>query len=309
MFPHRYRIGLCADLHFWHNNAYQFGGEGSLQLQPCSDLLLAELLTQLEKAQVDMVIHLGDVTCGGGYFDMPRADFYNTLKLVHKEFERLPQPIYALPGNHDCPPGGGNWAFFEQLWGLTAGTGATVDLPNARLILLNTQGHRQDQIELARPTDPVYGWVNELELLRLEDALATAGDRPVLLFCHQLLRPWTGAHNPWAPHFFGVRNSASVLEIMARYSNVRAVFQAHAHRFDVHQTLLGKRNCHFVVIPALIEFPLAWMSLELTASQAQLHLQQLPLPELVQLSKQSGDGQAWRLGKPIWGDIEIDLRS
>lgn len=309
MHSHHYRLGLCADLHFWRNGAYQFGGNGSLQLQPCSELLFAELLAQLERTRLDLVIHLGDVTCGGGYFEMQRADFYAALRLVRNEFARLPVSSYAVPGNHDCPPGGGNWSFFERLWGLTSGTGVTVDLPSARLILLNTQGHRPDQIDLARPTDPVYGWVNEIELLRLEEGLASAGDRPVLVFCHQLLRPWAGNHNLWEPHFYGVRNSECVLDVMARYGNVRAVFQAHAHRFDVHRAALGKRDCCFVVLPALIEFPLGWVSLDLTATRAQLCLQQLPLPELMQLSMESGEGQAWRLGKALWADMEIDLRS
>lgn len=309
MYSHHYRIGLFADLHFWHNGVFQIGGEGSLQLQPCSDLLLTELLAQLERAKLDLHLHLGDATCGGGYFNMPPTDFYSALKLVHGELARLSHPTYALPGNHDCPPGGGNWAFFERLWGLASGTGATVDLPTARLVLLNAQGHGPDQIDRARPTDPVYGWVSEIELLRLEEALATAGDRPVLIFCHQLLRPWVGNHNPWEPHFFGVRNSARVLDLLAQYGNVRAVFQAHAHRFDVHQAALGNQNCHFVVIPALIEFPLAWISLDVTATHVYMNLQQLPLPELIQLSLQSGDGQAWRLGKPVWAAMEIDLRA
>jgi hypothetical protein len=307
MTPERYQIGLCADLHFWDNGVCQFGSNGSLQLQPCSSAILATLLAELEQARLDVVIHLGDTTCGGGFFQMEREDFYSALDLVRREFRRLSAAAYALPGNHDCPPGGGNWSYFEQLWGLTSGTGLTLDLPPARLVLLNTQGHPQDQIEQARPTDPVYGWVNEIELLRLEEALATAGDKPVLLFCHQLLRPWIGNHNPWLPHFYAIRNGQAVLALMARYGNVRAVFQAHAHRFDVHAAPVGRGFCHFVVIPAVIEYPLGWLRLEVSRESIQLKLEQLPLPELARLSLQSGEGQAWRLGRPHWSGMTIDL--
>lgn len=304
----RFQIGLCTDTHFWNTGVCQYGSNGSLQLQPCSELLLATLLSEIELFKPDLVFHLGDATCGGGYFQMPGADFYAALNCVHQEFSRLSAAAYALPGNHDCPPGGGNWSYFEQLWGLVSGTGVTIDLPMARLVLLNTQGHSREQIEAALPTDPVYGWVSDVELLRLEDALATAGSKPVLLFCHQLLRSWAGNHNPWAPHFYGIRNADAVLAIMARYGNVRAVFQGHAHRFDVHRTVVGERCCLFVVTPAVIEYPLGWLNLELTSSEAQLRLHQLPVPELAQLSRESGEGQGWRVGEPNWAELRISLR-
>jgi hypothetical protein len=302
-----YQIGLFADLHFWQNGVCQFGSGGSLQLQPCSDAILATLLQELERAKLDLVLNLGDATCGGGFFQMPREEFYPALDLVQREVRRLSMPSFALPGNHDCPPGGGNWAYFEQLWGLTSGTGLTLDLPPARLVLLNTQGHPQDQIDQARPTDPVYGWVNEIELLRLEEALASAGSKPVLLFCHQLLRPWISNHHSWLPHFYAIRNAEAVLALMARYGNVRAVFQAHAHRFDIHVAPVGAHNCHFVVIPAVIEYPLGWLRLAIAPHQLKLHLEQLPLPELARLSLLSGDGQGWRLGLPHWADLTIQL--
>jgi hypothetical protein len=303
----RYRIGLCADTHFWHNGHWRFGSNGSLQLQPCSDLLLSALLEELEEQRLDLVLHMGDTTCGGGYFHMPREDFYTALDIVHKEFGLLTPSVYALPGNHDCPPGGGNWSYFERLWGLNAGTGATIDLPFMRLVFLNAQGHPNELIEDALPSDPAYGWVNEIELLRLEEALATAGNKPVMVFCHQLLRPWISNHTIWA-YFYGIKNADEVLAVLGRYGNVRAVFQAHAHRFDVHQTLLGGHPCHFVIVPAVIEYPVGWVSLDLSPTQVQMRLQRLPIPELSRLSLYSGRGQSWRSGLPQWADMTLDLK-
>lgn len=303
----RIRIGLCADTHYWHNGICHTGSNGSLQLQPCSDLILSTLLTELQREKPDLVLHLGDTTCGGGFFNMPREDFYTALDVVHDEFHRLSAETYALPGNHDCPPGGGDWSYFERLWGLMSGTGVTLDLPRARFVLLNAQGHDRHQIEEARPTDPAYGWVNEIELLRLEETLATAGDKPVIVFCHQLLRPWVSNHNPWA-YFYGVKNADDVLDVMARYGNVRAVFQAHAHRFDVHRATIGENPCHFVIIPALIEYPLGWMCLDLNPDTLAMQLRRLPMPDLARLSLKSGEGQAWRLGLPQWSPMEIDLK-
>jgi 3',5'-cyclic AMP phosphodiesterase CpdA len=307
MMPTHYRIGLCTDLHFWDTSHCHVGGYGSLQLQPCSDWLFAQLLQEFAAAHLDLVFHLGDATCGGGFFTMPQTAFYESLALVHREFQRLATPVYALPGNHDCPPGGGDWSYFEQLWGGHRGHGHTIDLPGVRLVLLNAQGHDADQIDAARPADPVYGWLHDWELLRLEEALATAGGRPVVLFCHQLLLPWVGNHEPWQPHFYGVRNSGAVLELMARYGNVRAVFQGHAHRFDVQTTMVGAAPCHFVIVPAVIEYPLGWLSLEFLPTQLRLRLEQLSVPELAEISLHSGEGQAWRRGRPDWADLTLAL--
>lgn len=307
MLPKQIRIGLCADTHFWQNGICHTGSNGSLQLQPCSDLILSTLLAELQTEKPDLVLHLGDTTCGGGFFNMAREDFYSSLDTVHDEMMHLSAETHALPGNHDCPPGGGDWSYFEQLWGLVAGTGATIDLPTARLVLLNAQGHSREQIEDARPTDPAYGWVNDIELLRLEESLATAGDKPVVLFCHQLLRPWVSNHNPWA-YFYGVKNADAVLEVMARYSNVHTVFQAHAHRLDVHRSMVGSRPCNFVVIPAIIEYPLGWMCLDFSVDSLHMQLRCLPMPELSKLSLKSGQGQAWRLGQANWSEMSFDFK-
>ncbi|MCX6044146.1 MAG: metallophosphoesterase [Chloroflexi bacterium] len=301
----RVRIGLCADTHFWPTNTLFSGSHGSLQLQPWSEQLQNALLAELENAQLDYVIHLGDVTCGGGVYDMPPDEFYAALDRTQQAYRQLSARIYALPGNHDCPPGGGNWSYFEDLWALQPGMGEIIDTPMARLILLNTQGHSVEQIEAAKPTDPVYGWVGDSELARLEEALATAGSRPVLLFTHQLLHPWS-ADKPWED-FYEIRNATPVLDLLAQYGNVKAVFQAHAHRLDVQVLHVGDHPCHFIVIPAIIEYPLGWLYLELTPHTLQVALQRLPLPELADLGGYSGEGQFWRSGKPEWAELKIEL--
>ena len=299
------RIGLCADTHFWPTNTLYCGSHGSLQLQPWSEQLQTVLLAELAKAQLDYVVHMGDITCGGGVYDMPENEFYTALQRTHREYSQLPAPFYALPGNHDCPPGGGGWSYFERLWGLQPGLGVTIDTPLARLVLLNTQGHSQKQLEEAKPTDPVYGWVNDAELERLATALATAGERPVLLFTHQLLHHWSG-DQPWQD-FYGIHNAATVLKIMAHHGNVRAVFQAHAHRFDVQVVNIGPKPCHFIVMPAIIEYPLGWLCLDIHKHCMKIALLRLPLPELASLGGYSGEGQLWRAGKQEWTNLKIEL--
>jgi len=297
------RIALCSDTHFWPGAKERFGPVGS-QLQPWSEQIQAALLAELKAAAPDLLIHSGDLTCGGGSFDMPHETFFAALDASYAAFKTLPADFHILPGNHDCPAGG-DWSYAEARFGLAAGLGQTIDLPEARLILVNAQGHLPEQLAAAWPDDPIYGWVNEAEQARLAEALAGAGDRPILIFIHQLLRPWAG-DQPWRD-LYGVENVDAVLAILAQSGNVRGVFQSHAHRLDVHQTVSGVKPCWFIIGPALIEYPLAWLLLDLSPGQLHVTMQRLPLAELAALSQQTGDGQAWRAGRPEWRDFTIML--
>lgn len=299
------RIGLCADTHYWPQSGNLVGGEGNIQLLGESNRLLSQLTAELAAADLDLALHLGDFTCGGGYFEMPFCDFLAAVDATHDALVQLRSPVHGLPGNHDCPPGGGRWIRVEERWGLEPGLGRTIDLPHARLVLINAQGHSDEQIAAAAPGDPIYGWVNEAELARFERSLATAGDRPVIIGLHQLLRPWSMSR-PWKD-FYAVENANAVLETMARYNNVHAVFQGHAHRFDVQQSNVGGRNVWFIIAPAVVEYPLGWLFLTLTPGRLRVQLCSLDMPDLLDLTRDAGDGQAWRAGEAEWRDFTIDL--
>lgn len=299
-------IGLCADTHYWPHGQDFVTAEGSLQLQGSTPALLSALFNDLRNANLELVIHLGDLTCGGGTYAMSPEAYSAAVADLYRTYQALRLPVYILPGNHDSLPGSGGWSAFHAVWGLEPGLGMTLDVPHARLVLLNTHGHSPAQIAQAPEYDPVYGWVNDAELHRLEQSLATAGERPVLVFTHQLLAPWSDADG-WQ-EFYGVQNAAAVQTVLARYGNVRAVFQAHAHRFDVRTRRLGGQECLFVVVPSLIEYPVAWVRLDLTRDQLRLRLQKLPLPELQEASRTSGGGQEWRAGRSEWQDFTIALQ-
>lgn len=300
-------IGLCADTHYWPQGQDYVTSDGSLQLQGSTQELLTALFDDLRRARLDLVLHLGDLTCGGGTYDMAPELFVNTVVELHRMYQGLNLPVYALPGNHDSLPGVGGWDVFHDVWGLEPGLGATIDLPLARLVLLNTHGHSPAQIAQAEEFDPVYGWVCEAELQRLDAALAGAGSRPVLIFTHQLLAPWS---HPMAwRDYYAVRNAGAVRAVLSRHQNVSAVFQAHAHRFDVRRLVLGAQECTFVVLPSLIEYPLAWVRLDLAPHLLRMRLCRLPLPELQAATRASGSGQAWRAGRSEWWDLTIPLLS
>lgn len=296
-------IGLVSDTHYWPGSTVRFGSEES-QLQPWSAEIQTALMTELAGAKLDLLLHLGDVTCGGGVFGMEPAHVQSVIADTLADFATLPGAFCAIPGNHDTPLGQ-PWSFFEQQAGLERGLGRTIDLPQARLILLNAQGHSDAQIVAALPNDPISGWVSNDELSRLDRDLADAGERPVLLFVHQLLQRWSGTQT-WVDYYW-VENAEAVLAVMARHGNVRVVFQGHAHMLDVQETHVGGRPCHFIIVPSLIEYPIAWMHLALTQDTLHMTLHPLPLLDLRQRGLNAGEGQAWRAGRPEWRDIQITL--
>jgi 3',5'-cyclic AMP phosphodiesterase CpdA len=302
------RIALCSDTHLWFGATQRFGVDGE-QLQPWSTELLATLLAEVQSVAPAAILHLGDISCGGGMFNMPSEQFYTSLTQGVQAFQQASGGnFYGLPGNHDCPLGG-NYSYAEALLGLASGLGHMLDLPEARLILLNAQGHSPEQIRDALPFDPVYGWVSEAELARLEYALATAGERPVLIFCHQLLRAWV-AEREWRD-FYWLRNADAVLALLARYGNVRGIFQGHAHRLDVQYAPLdptsSQPDCCFVVLPALIEYPLGWLQLDFSTDQLQVSHKRLPLAQLATMSLEQGADRSWRSGQPEWQNFNIQL--
>ena len=303
MFKQASTIALITDTHYWPGSKQRFGGDES-QLQPWSEEIERTLLADLAQANLALILHLGDITCGGGSFAMPADMFQTTLENTCRNLAGLGLPFYGLPGNHDTLAGENDWSMAERLLGLQAGLGRTIDLPQARLILLNTHGHTSSQREEALPGDPTYGWVSEAELARLQADLKSA-DRSVVVFSHQLLQPWPGEAE-WH-ELYGVINRQAVLDILSQSKHIRAVFQGHAHRLNVQTARVGQQVCRFVVAPAVMAYPMAWLKLTFGEKGLRVEMKSLVLPDLQQLSRDSGEGHTWRAGQVEWQDFVIQL--
>ncbi len=290
-------IAVCGDSHAWFGATQAFGQFGE-QLQPWSAEILANLRCQLRREQPDLLLHLGDFTCGGGVFEMPEEDFKQTLPQVISTLQDVGSTFHGIPGNHDTPFESGSYEFCEQLLGLPRGQGLTIDIPQARLILVHSQGHSADQIQAALPGDPVYGWVAEEELVRVETDIVNAGNKPILLFIHQLLVPWTVAV-PWKD-YYEVKNRDTLLGILERHPNVVAVFQAHAHLYDVQRVHLGDKDRLFIVIPSTIQYPLGWLLLRVASNRLEIELRRLTLPDLQERSRTHDPYGDARAGRREW---------
>ncbi|MBI3959770.1 MAG: metallophosphoesterase [Chloroflexi bacterium] len=298
------RIALGTDTHSWPGSRQSFGEEQE-QLQPWFESIHATFLGDVRSVSPDILIHLGDFSCGGGTFEMPDALFHSTLERLNRDYRAAAPHFYGVPGNHDCPSGTDDYSFCEGLLGLAPRLGRTVDTDAARLVFLHSQGHSDEQRRAVLPKDPTHGWIADAELARLDRSLAEAGNRPVSVFTHQLLHPWANPQ-PWRT-LYAVANSDAVLEIFARHGNVRAVFQGHAHILDVQEAMVGNQPVRFVVTPSLIQFPLGWLLLTLTPSSLRVQYRPLALPELSERSRSAGAGSHWRTPDPAWHDFTVQL--
>ena len=172
------------------------------------------------------------------------------------------------------------------------------------MVGVNSVGYTPQQKLAALPHDPVFGWLTDAEIQRVEGALASAGDLPVALFCHQLLRPWAGPA-PWSP-MYQIHHGDEIPGRMEQHGNVRAVFQGHAHLYDVHTEPFAGQDVTFVVCPPAICYPLGWLLLTASAGELRVQYQPLPLDELRSHSNAQGQ-QAWRKPSDEWDDLRIPL--
>lgn len=302
-----FRLGIITDTHYWQRSEPFITSEGAVQLQPWSEQILDVLVHDLHAARLDLIIHLGDLVCGGGGYKMPGDEFVQSMRYVHRRLQELDVPVVALPGNHDLHPGEGHLHEFYALWDYPENDiGKTVDLPHVRFVLLNAMGHTPEQIQRAPDRDPVYGMVSPAEFKRLQNVLLSADDRPVLMFSHQVVLPWNSG-KPWK-EYYGVHNGQEILNLIDQARCVCAVFQGHAHRLHVQERVLQSgRRCVFATLPGTIEYPVAWTQLLLKGTQAHFQLQRLPLPDISAISARIGGGQFWREGDPAWWNYQFDL--
>lgn len=119
-------------------------------------------------------------------------------------------PVYCLPGNHDEP---------GLMTGLVSGDGfqygGTAEFGAWSAVFIDTHVH-------GRPE----GRVIPAELARLEVALASFGERPVLVCLHHPPLPVGSA---WLDGV-GLRNASEFLAVIERHPAVRVVLGGHVHQ-------------------------------------------------------------------------------
>jgi Icc protein len=128
----------------------------------------------------------------------------------------LGKPVYCLPGNHDDVP-----KLHNALHGAPFQIGGHVDLQNWRIVMLDSVVPGAAHGELSPP-----------ELMRLDAALASAGQRHVMICLHhhpvQMASSWLDEVR--------LHNAAEFFTLVDRCPQVRAICWGHVHQqFDVRR--------------------------------------------------------------------------
>lgn len=160
-------------------------------------------LVGAEQTLIDLLLCTGDISQDGTLSSYQRfAAMTRTLGV----------PMRWLAGNHD------EAAALEHVCGRTDWLAPVTDVGQWRVVMLDSSVAGQ-----------VYGLLAEDQLILLEEALRSAGERHVLLAVHHHPLP---INSHWMDQI-GLHNADQLLSIIKRYSNVRAVLCGHVHQaFD-----------------------------------------------------------------------------
>lgn len=318
------RVAIFTDTHLCKLTEPMVNAQGSLLQFDQSHLLAQTAVECIADIRPAVVLHLGDQVSGGDYYGMAsEADYLSEVEHLQSLLRGIDAPTVALPGNHDCPPLKIDYEVNARAWGKERGIGETIDVDDVRFVLVNSESYTLEEVDAYQAAlkielearnggapvegslgEPIAGLVSESELERIEESLATAGKRRVVICTHQLLKQWSDfSPTPWES-IYGVENGDRVLELARRYGNVVAMIAGHAHRYDVRREKLGEKTCAFVVTPAVIEFPLAWLELQATGEEITLEMHSIPRPELVLRAARYGD-VGWRAGKREWRKVQL----
>ena len=145
---------------------------------------------------------------------------------VRELFGNLGKPVWCLPGNHDDPE-----SMRRELAAAPFQVGGFHDLGTWRLVLLDSCIPGQ-----------AHGRLSAAELARLDAALASAGERHVLIALH---------HHPvrmgsrWLDSV-GLQNPEDLFAITDRYPPLRAIIWGHVHQ--VHDS--RRKGVRLLAVPS-----------------------------------------------------------
>ena len=162
------------------------------------------------------------------------------------------KPVLCVPGNHDDAD-----ALAAALAAPPFQVGGSVELGDWRIVLLDSS--------LPRRTE---GALSATALQALQESLASAGARPVLVVLHH---PPVPLGSRWVDAV-GVSNAAALWEVLEQHGGVRGLLFGHAHQvFDARRgavRLLGTPSTCFQFLAGSDELaidpaPPAWRCLSL----------------------------------------------
>jgi 3',5'-cyclic-AMP phosphodiesterase len=198
--PKPVRIAQISDLHIKSPGVLAYGRVDTAQALERCVAALNEF-----RPRPDLVVISGDLA------DTPTAEEYEYLKRL---LAKLELPFVGIPGNHDSREL--MRAAFPQSYAFASGPlNQRLELGGLDLVLL-------DSSVAGKP----HGDLDAATLQWLEAMLASAADRPALLFLHH--PPFkTGI---WHMDRQNLLNAADLAPIVRRHSRVQLIATGHVHR-------------------------------------------------------------------------------
>jgi 3',5'-cyclic-AMP phosphodiesterase len=198
--PKPVRIAQISDLHIKSQGALAYGRVDTAHALERCVAALNEF-----RPRPDLVVISGDLA------DTPTAEEYEHLKRL---LAKLELPFVGIPGNHDSREL--MRAAFPQNYALASGPlNQRLELGGLDLVLL-------DSSVAGKP----HGDLDAATLQWLEAMLASAADRPALLFLHH--PPFkTGI---WHMDRQNLLNAADLAPIVRRHPRVQLIATGHVHR-------------------------------------------------------------------------------
>ncbi|NET56482.1 MAG: metallophosphoesterase [Symploca sp. SIO2E6] len=259
------RFAVASDLHIGLPHTIS-STSTRFHLVEASIPLLEVTLDHLQQQELDFLLLPGDLTQHG------EPDNHAWL---HTRLSQLPFPVYVVPGNHDVPTllpgeqsiGVKDFPHYYQQFGYTNPQQLYYTcevLPGLQLIALNSNQFDSDCKQLG------YGYLDEEQLVWLEQVLAQTQDKLVLVMLHHNVIE----HLPGqATHPLGQRymlaNARVLLDILSS-AGANLIFTGHLHTQDIAY----QEGIYDITTGSLVSYPHPYRILQLrTDEQGQRTLQ------------------------------------
>jgi 3',5'-cyclic AMP phosphodiesterase CpdA len=221
-----FRFGIVSDLHIALPETISPNPK-RFHLVEISIPALESILHQLEQLNLDFLLIPGDLTQDGEIVN------HRWLK---KRLEKLPFPVYVIPGNHDFPQlyprentiGLADFPHYYHQFGYHDRDRCYYQqeiLPGVQLIGLNSQQFDRDGKQ--------QGYIDTAQLVWLEQVLANTRDRLTFVMVHHNVIehiPHQSAHSLGRRYMLD--NATEVVDLLQRYG-VQLIFTGHLHIQDI----------------------------------------------------------------------------
>ncbi len=239
------RFAVLADTHYHPAAPKDFAPPKLLTQGP---EILAATVPAVNALRPDFILHVGDLLCGGGSFELTGAQYEQSLADVAAAYERFSAPVYCVPGNHDCDAQACAYGDFIDTFRAPKPFDVIDIAPGLRL----ARAHVFSDGEADGGT-----WTARLDTaLRKADHVARQEGVALLFMLHPWIRPGTGP----SPTKGVITNAGRLQQALAECVSVVATFSGHRHANRLRVT----RDYISIDTACLIGYPLGFRMITIT---------------------------------------------